>query len=130
MFRAALVPLVLWAGALGAAEPTPLGALFTTGKGETALVAKVAPGSLAQFMGFREDDRIVEYRFTNKGASDGTLIPRPKLNDIRALTAGQEGRYAIVLERGPAKLTIRGELVSRQDPKNKGRTILVFVRDP
>jgi hypothetical protein len=37
---------------------------------------------------------------------------------------------AALVPLGPAKLTIRGELVSRQDPKNKGRTILVFVRDP
>jgi hypothetical protein len=114
---AALVALVCWPSPSIAAD-SRIGLILGQTK-EGASVARVADGSVADFMGFKEGDVIVRYTYaTDKEKAN------PRVDDMKELLDSKQGYYKIVVRSKNAERTIAGTLKLKEDKKT-----LIFIRD-
>ncbi len=129
MFRRILLTGVLMFTAMPyavSAEPM-IGAIVSQTK-QGPLISNVDSAGVAHFMGLRNNDKIVKFRYTPfDEKTPGKEIINPSAKELSPLTEGKPGRYEIELQRGTdSPILVKGQLTERD---KGGKKTLVFFRD-
>ena len=117
MFRfllATTLGVALCATPAGAEDPKGMATgLVVVNTKAGVVVAGVKGGSLSNFMGFREGDRVLRYSFA--GTEKKAALTVDDLND---LVSAKPGKYIVTLETKDGKInTIDGTLGLKEDGK-------------
>jgi hypothetical protein len=125
MLLTAIVLFTVLPDSIGA-DPM-IGAIVSQTK-QGPLISNVDGAGVAHFMGLRDNDKIVKFRYTPLDEkTPGKEITNPDVKQLSPLTEGKPGRYEIELQRGTdSPILVKGQLTERD---KGGKKTLVFFRD-